>query len=227
MVLFVSVRVRRVLGYPVGGLCCRGSPGQLLQVAVVCGIQSYVFEPFSAVGGFVLGMRVRASLAVRVTLGLLFDDVQCVLGVHASEGRPQHQPLCAEAGVERPVEKHVREALGEVNVDGGVSDYPGDAGPDCCGWLCGGDGARQGAQFANGGLRVVLHVEAVGSRVTRTEAQPTVGVCCWMANASVRWMMSVLPGTGRWAIAVGRSMYTGFPRAVLVVVCVGCSSSTA
>ena len=35
VVLLVSICVRRVLGYPLGGLCGRGYRGQVLQVAVV------------------------------------------------------------------------------------------------------------------------------------------------------------------------------------------------
>ena len=38
VVLFVSVRVRHVLRYPVGGLCCSGYRKQVLQVAVVGGV---------------------------------------------------------------------------------------------------------------------------------------------------------------------------------------------
>ena len=40
-------------------------------------------------------------------------------------------------------------------------------------------------------------------RVTRTEAQPTVGVRCWVPDASVKKMTSVSLGMGRRAIAVG------------------------
>ena len=35
VVLLVSIRVPRVLGYPLGGLCGRGYRGQVLQVAVL------------------------------------------------------------------------------------------------------------------------------------------------------------------------------------------------
>ena len=65
------------------------------------------------------------------------------------------------------MEGQVREAPGEVAVDCGVHDYPDVAGPDRCGWWCGGDGVRQGAQFAvggrpkEGGPVVVFHVEAM------------------------------------------------------------------
>ena len=65
------------------------------------------------------------------------------------------------------MEGQVREAPGEVDVDRDVHDYPDVAGPDRCGWWCGGDGVRQGAQFAvggrpkEGGPVVVFHVEAV------------------------------------------------------------------
>ena len=40
-------------------------------------------------------------------------------------------------------------------------------------------------------------------RVMRTQAQPTVGVRCWVPDASVKWMMSVSLEMGRRAIAVG------------------------
>ena len=40
-------------------------------------------------------------------------------------------------------------------------------------------------------------------RVTRTEAQPTVGVHCWVPDESVKRMMSVSLGTGMGATAVG------------------------
>ena len=65
------------------------------------------------------------------------------------------------------MEEQVREAPGEVAVDRGVHDYLDVAGLDRCGWWCGGDGVRQGAQFAvggrfkDGGPGVVSHVEAV------------------------------------------------------------------
>ena len=54
-----------------------------------------------------------------------------------------------------------------MDVDRGVLDYPGVAGPDRCRWRCGGDGVYHGAQFAvrgrpkDGGPGVVFHVEAV------------------------------------------------------------------
>ena len=65
------------------------------------------------------------------------------------------------------MEGQVRKAPCEVDVDRGVHDYPDVAGPDCCGWWCGGDGVCQSAQFAvggrpkDGGPGVVFHVEAV------------------------------------------------------------------
>ena len=52
------------------------------------GVQPYVLELRSVVCVPVFGMRVRASIAVRVAVGLLLDNVQGVLGVHASEGHP-------------------------------------------------------------------------------------------------------------------------------------------
>ena len=105
--------------------------------------------------------------AVLVAMGLLFDVVQGVLGVHASEGHAQPEDLCGEAGFERPVEGWVIEALGEVDVDCGVENYPDVPRPNCCGWWCGGDSVCQGAQFAvggrpkDGGPGVELHVETV------------------------------------------------------------------
>ena len=102
-------------------------------------------------GVLVFGMRVCALIAVRVTVGLLFVDVQGVPGVHTSEGHPQPRRRYGEAGFERPVEGQAREALGEVDVDRGVYDHPDVARPDCCGWWCGGGSVRQGAQFAVGG----------------------------------------------------------------------------
>ena len=68
VVLLVSIRVRRVLGYPWGGLCGRGYRGQVLQVAVVWGVQSYVFEPWGVAGALVLGLRVCASIVVCVAV---------------------------------------------------------------------------------------------------------------------------------------------------------------
>ena len=97
VVLFVFGLVWRVLGYPVGGLCRRGYRWQVLQVVVLCGFESYVFELWSVVGDPVFGMRVRASIAVCVAVRLLFDDEQRVLAVHASEGYPQPQHLCGKA----------------------------------------------------------------------------------------------------------------------------------
>ena len=104
VVLFVSVCVWRVLGYPMGGLCLGGHWGQVLQVAVMCSVQSYVFELRSVVGVLVIGKCVRASIALCLAVGLLLDDVQGVLGVNASEGHPQSQRLCGEARFECPVE---------------------------------------------------------------------------------------------------------------------------
>ena len=68
VVLLVSIRVRRVLGYPLGGLCGRGYWGQVLQVAVVRGVQSYVFEPWGVCGVLFFGLRVCASIAVCVAV---------------------------------------------------------------------------------------------------------------------------------------------------------------
>ena len=119
------------------------------------------------VGVLMFGMLVGAPIAVRVIVGLLLEDVEGVLAVHASEGHPQRQCLSGKAGFERPVEEQVREALREVDVYRGVHDYADVAGPDCCGRWCGGDGVRQGAQFAvggrpeDGGPGVVLHVEEI------------------------------------------------------------------
>ena len=42
---------------------------------VVCGVQSYVFEPWSVVGVLVFGMRVRTSIAVCVAVEFLLEDV--------------------------------------------------------------------------------------------------------------------------------------------------------
>ena len=50
VVLLVSIRVRRVLGHQLGGLFRRGYRGQVLQVAVVWGVQSHAFEPWGVVG---------------------------------------------------------------------------------------------------------------------------------------------------------------------------------
>ena len=71
---------------------------------MVWGVQSHVFEVWGVVGVLVFSMPVHESIAVRVAVGLLFGDVPGVLGVHASEGHPQPQRLCGEAGFERPVE---------------------------------------------------------------------------------------------------------------------------
>ena len=101
--LFVSVLVWCVLGYPVRGLCHQWYPPQVLEVAVLCHVhwyvffcsvapsypggasQSYVFELWSVVCVLVFGMRVRVSIAVRVAVGLLLLDVLGVHGAHASE----------------------------------------------------------------------------------------------------------------------------------------------
>ena len=68
VVLPVSIRVRRVLGHPLGGRCGRGYRGQVLQVAVVWGVQSHAFEPWGVVGVLVFGLRVCASIAVCVAV---------------------------------------------------------------------------------------------------------------------------------------------------------------
>ena len=114
-------------------------------MAVVWGVQSHVFQPWGAVGVLVFCMRVCARIAVPVAVGFLFEDVQVVLGVHASEGHPQPQRLCCEAGFECPVEEQVREALSQVDVDRGVHDYPDVMGPDRCRWLFGGDSVSEDA----------------------------------------------------------------------------------
>ena len=54
----------------------------------MCGVQPYLFEFWSVVCVPVFGMCVQASIAVRVAVGPLFDDVQGILGVHASEDHP-------------------------------------------------------------------------------------------------------------------------------------------
>ena len=66
--MLVSICVRRVLGHPLGGLCGRGYRGQVLQVAVVWGVQSHVFEPWGVAGVLVFGLRVCASIAVCVAV---------------------------------------------------------------------------------------------------------------------------------------------------------------
>ena len=68
VVLLVSICVRRVLGHPLGGLCGRGYRRQVLQVAVVWGVQSHVFEPRGVAGVLVFGLRVCASIAVCVAV---------------------------------------------------------------------------------------------------------------------------------------------------------------
>ena len=68
VVLPVSICVRRVLGYPLRGLFGRGYRGQVLQVAVLWGVQSYVFEPWGVAGALVFGLRVCASIAVCVAV---------------------------------------------------------------------------------------------------------------------------------------------------------------
>ena len=68
VVLLVSICVRRVLEHPFGGLCGRGYQGQVLQVAVVWGVQSHVFEPWVVAGVLVFGLRVCASIAVCVAV---------------------------------------------------------------------------------------------------------------------------------------------------------------
>ena len=64
-----------------------------------------MFDPWSVVGVLLFGMRVRASIAVRVKQALLFHGVEGVLGVHASEGHQQSERLCGGAGLERHVER--------------------------------------------------------------------------------------------------------------------------
>ena len=51
-----------------GGLCGRGYRGQVLQVAVVWGVQSHVFEPWGVAGVLVFALRVCASIAVCVAV---------------------------------------------------------------------------------------------------------------------------------------------------------------
>ena len=68
VVLLVSICVRCVLGYPLGGLCGWGYRGQVLQVAVVWGVQLHVFEPWGVAGVLVFGLRVCASIAVCVAV---------------------------------------------------------------------------------------------------------------------------------------------------------------
>ena len=68
LVLLVLICVRRVLGYPFGGLCGRGYRGWVLQVAVVWGVQWYVFEPWGVAGALVFGLHVCASIAVCVAV---------------------------------------------------------------------------------------------------------------------------------------------------------------
>ena len=68
VVLLVSIRVRCVLGHLLGGLCGRGYRGQVLQVAVVWGVQSHVFEPWGVVGVVVFCLCVCASIAVCVAV---------------------------------------------------------------------------------------------------------------------------------------------------------------
>ena len=46
VVLLVLICVRRVLGYPLGGLCGQGYRRWVLQVAVLWGVQSYMFQPW-------------------------------------------------------------------------------------------------------------------------------------------------------------------------------------
>ena len=45
-----------------------GVSWQVLQVAVVWGVQSHAFEPWGVVGVLVFGLRVRASIAVCVAV---------------------------------------------------------------------------------------------------------------------------------------------------------------
>ena len=68
VVLLVLICVRRVLGHPLGGLCGQGYRGQVLQVAVVWGVQSHVFEPWGVAGVLVFGLGVCTSIAVCVAV---------------------------------------------------------------------------------------------------------------------------------------------------------------
>ena len=68
VVLLVSICVRRVLGHPLGALCGRGYRWQVLQVAVVWGVQSHVFEPCGVAGVLVFCLRVCAPIAVCVVV---------------------------------------------------------------------------------------------------------------------------------------------------------------
>ena len=54
----------------------------------MCDVQSYLLEFWSVVCVPVFGTCVRTSIAVRVAVGPLFDDVQGILGVHVSGGHP-------------------------------------------------------------------------------------------------------------------------------------------
>ena len=84
MILFVSLPVWCVLGYPMRELCQRGYSGQVVVVAVACVVQSYVLELRSVVFIPAFDMLICASIAVRVAVGMLLNDVQGVLGMHAS-----------------------------------------------------------------------------------------------------------------------------------------------
>ena len=53
-------------------------------VAVACVVQLYVLELRSVVCFPAFDMLICASIAVRVAVGLLLNDVQGVLGMHAS-----------------------------------------------------------------------------------------------------------------------------------------------
>ena len=169
------------------------------------GVSSHVFEPWGVVAVLVFCMRVSESIAVRVAMGLLFDDLQGVLGVHAFEGHPQPQHLCGEAGLDLPVVGQVHEALAEVAptttqmlrgrivVGGGVA-VKALVMVRTSPW---GEASKMVALVFRSTWRPSAH------RIMRTEAQLTVGARCWVTDASVKYMTSVSLGTGRRAIAVG------------------------
>ena len=55
---------------------------------MVCDVQSHIFETWRVVCVLVVGSCVRASIAVPVAFGLLLEELQGVLGEHASAGHP-------------------------------------------------------------------------------------------------------------------------------------------
>ena len=83
------------------------------------------------------------------------------------------------------------------------------AGLSCCGWRCGVEGStRVGTSPLEDALKMVAAVwcsawSPSARQVTRTQAQTTVGVRCWVHDASVKNMTWLSLGTGRRAIAVG------------------------